>query len=381
MERDKIKVFIFEVMLIFILFFALFMPNIFTRNVLSLIISIYAIIVYKNLKKRKIISIYKNQVILLMFIFSLVYLGVFYLLGLYFGFVKAKVLFSMWSIFRFIIPLTIIIISSEIIRNIFLSNYLSFTIKSKKFELSSTFTFISMLLVDILIYTGVYDLGNIDDFLVALGFVLFASISCNLLYNYISIRYGHKGIVIYRLITILFVYFIPVIPDMYIFFRSFLRMIYPYIIYIILEKLYSKNEFVVAYKDKKKELFFNTLLITVTTLVIMLISCQFKFGILVIGSRSMSGTLNKGDAIIYEKYNNGTLNQGEVILFEYNGMQTIHRIVDIKNVNGEYRYYTKGDANSSMDDGYRIKNNIIGLVKIRIKYVGYPTLWMRELFS
>jgi positive regulator of sigma E activity len=109
-------------------------------------------------------------------------------MGLYFGFERSKIVLSIWSIFRFIIPLTIIIISSEIIRNIFLSQKLIIGIKSKKVNASLFLTYISMVLVDLLIYTGVYDLNNLDDFLLALGFVLFASLSCNLLFNYISKR-------------------------------------------------------------------------------------------------------------------------------------------------------------------------------------------------
>ena len=34
----------------------------------------------------------------------------------------------------------------------------------------------------------------------------------------------------------------------------------------------------------------------------MLISCKFKFGVLVIGSGSMTGTINKGDIVLYETY-------------------------------------------------------------------------------
>ena len=54
---------------------------------------------------------------------------------------------------------------------------------------------------------------------------------------------------------------------------------------------------------------------------------------------------------------------------------------EIKNVNGVYRYYTKGDANKNIDDGYVTEDKIYALVKLKVKYIGYPTLWVRELFS
>lgn len=381
MKKDKFKTFILELLLIVILFFALFASNIITRNVLSIIIFLYMFVVIYNLKKRSIDSIYKKQVSILMLIFGLIYIGIFYLLGLYFGFTKAKVVLSWWSLFRFIIPLSVIIVASEIIRKLFLSQKTEIKIKTSKVNLSPVLSYISMVLLDLLIYTGVYDLTNLDDFLTALGFVLFASLSCNLLYNYISSRFGSVGNIIFRLMTILFIYIIPITPDVYIFFRSFLRMLYPYIIYLILEKFYSSNDFTIAYNDKKREVVGNTILLVVITLFIMLISCQFKYGILVVGSKSMTGSINMGDAVIFESYDNQQIELGQVIIFDYNGLQTIHRVVDIKNVNGQYRYYTKGDANKNNDIGYAIDDNIYGLVKLKVKYIGYPTIWIRELFS
>jgi len=381
MKKDAIKICFYELLLIVILFFALFAPKIFNRMTLAIVMLVYMLLAIFFLKKRKIQSINKKQVTILMTIFAMIYLGVFYAMGLYFGFERSKIVLSVWSLFRFIIPLTIIIISSEIIRNIFLSQKLIIGIKSIKVNASLFLTYISMVLVDLLIYTGVYDLNNLDDFLLALGFVLFASLSCNLLFNYISKRYGSKGIIIFRLITVLFAYIIPIIPSVYLFFRTFLRMLYPYIIYAILEKLFSKNDFAVAYNDKKKEFVGNTFLIICISLVIMLISCQFRFGILVIGSKSMTGSINKGDAVIFEKYDDQKIKNGQVIIFDYNNIRTVHRVIDIRKVNGEIRYFTKGDANKDEDEGYVTTDEIHGLVKLKVKYIGYPTIWVRDLFS
>ena len=152
-------------------------------------------------------------------------------------------------------------------------------------------------------------------------------------------------------------------------------------IYLVLEKLYSKNDYSIGRNEKKKELFGNTFLIVISALLVMLISCQFRYGIIVVGSGSMTGTIDKGDAVIFEKYDNQEIQVGQVIIFDYNNIQTIHRVVDIQKVNGEYRYYTQGDANSRKDDDYRIAEDIYALVDLRVKYLGYPTLWVRDLFS
>lgn len=381
MEKDKIRVFILEILLIIFLFFALFALNIFSRKILALSLGIYAIIVSLFFKKRRFPSINKKQVTTLMVVFSMLYIAIFYLLGLYFGFEKSKILFSFRTIIDFILPLSIIIISSEWIRGTFLSHKLEIGYKTKKKDLSIVFTYISMVIIDLLIYTEVYNIRVLDDFLTVLGFIFFSSLSCNLLYNYITNRYGIKGVIIFRLITVLFAYIIPIVPDLYIFFRSFLRMLYPYLIYLVFEKMFSKNDYSMGRQEKRKEMIGNTLIIALSAALVMLISCEFRYGIIVVGSESMAGTINKGDAVVFEKYTNQEIKNGQVIIFNYNNIQTIHRVVEVQRINGEYRYYTQGDANKRKDEDYRTKEDIYALVDLKVKYIGYPTLWVRELFS
>ncbi len=371
MKKDKIKVIIFEFLLILILLLTLFVTKGINKSTFALVLTISAIILSKIIKVKKIDSIYKKQVAWLMFGFSIIYLIAFYLMGLYFGYYKSPTPFSYITVVKFIIPFIFIILSSEKIRTILITN---------KSKLSKILVFIIMVLIDLIIYTGVYNLSNLEDILTVLGFILFSSIACNLLYNYISIRFTSKGIIIYRLITILYVYFIPIIPDVYVFFRSFLRMLYPYIIYLVLEYTYSKTTYASEYKDRNKNVIGISIGMFITTVIISLISCQFKYGALVIGSGSMTGTIDKGDVIIYEKYNNTPIENKTIIMFEKDNKKVIHRVVDIISVNSNVRYYTKGDANDSNDEGYITSNEIKGLYKFKIKYIGYPTIWIRDIF-
>lgn len=372
MKKDKIRVILLEFLLLIILSLALFVPSIINRKILALIITLFAIITVLVVKKKTIKSIYKKQVLWLMIGFGVIYLIVFYLMGLYFGYYEAAAKFSLKTIWDFIIPFVLIIVSSEIIRSLLIG---------QKWKISKILVPINMILIDLIVYTGVYDLTNFDDVLAVIGFIFFASVACNLLYDYISIRYGSDGIIAYRLITVLFAYIIPYIPDVYIFFRSFLRMVYPYIIYLVFEYTYSKTNYATAYKDKGKNIAFTTILLIVMILIIALISCRFKYGILVIGSGSMTGTINKGDAVIFKSYKGESLEDGKIIIFNNKNVKTVHRIVNTENVNGEYRYFTKGDSNQQMDNDYRTKKDIVGITLFKIKYIGFPSLWVRDIFD
>ena len=96
----------------------------------------------------------------------------------------------------------------------------------------------------------------------------------------------------------------------------------------------------------------------------------------------MTGTINKGDIVLVEKYNkNEKIDTGDIIVFMDNDTKIVHRVIEQKVMGDETRYYTKGDANQQEDDGYRIQENIVGQVKGRIPYIGYFTLWVNDLIG
>jgi len=371
MKKVRLLDYIYEIILMVILFFALFVSKIFTRIVLAVILVMYTICIHKVIKKRKTKLIHYKQVTILMILFGILYIVAFYLMGLYFGFYKSIYVFGINVIIKYIIPLTSIIISTEIIRNIFIA---------KEDKISKIMVFIAMVILDIILYSNIYAITDFDGFLSMIGFTVFASISSNLLYNYISDKYGKAPIIGFRLITILYAYIMPIIPNVYMFFRCFLRMLYPYLIYLVLETAYSKRSILQSYQNKSKRIFETLICIVISVLFIMLISCKFKYGMLIIGSGSMTGTIDKGDAIIYEAYTNQEIDVDDIIIFEKDGMKVVHRVIDVRLVNGEYRYYTKGDYNQEADDGHIEENQIIGITKFKIKYIGYPTLWLRDIF-
>lgn len=384
MKKDSIKLLIIEFLLCIILFIALVVSNKVSNISLAIIISIFTIIIKTSFKKKNTTkkSIYTKQVNYLMIGFAILYLSVFYLLGLlHYNFVNLSILFNLKTLYRYIIPIIIIIITTEIIREILLLQKINLRISKHKINISVILNFIIMVLVDLIIYTKIYDITKLNDMLMIIGFILFSSVSCNLFYNYITSRYGTKGIIIYRIITTIYMYIIPIIPDMYIYFRTFLRMLYPYLMYLVIDKTYSKTLLVLPNNQKKKNFLSITIIIVIALVTTMLISCEFKCGVLVIGSGSMQGTINVGDVVLFESYDNQEIEIGQIIIFNKNNIRLVHRVVDIKNVNGVLRYYTKGDKNKEIDDGFITKSDIVGITKARIVYLGYPSLMLKELFN
>lgn len=372
MKIDKIKVYALEIMLLAILSFAIFVPNIFGKGILAISFSIYTIVLWYVVKKRKASSVNSKKVSIIILIIGMIYVIGFYILGIFFGYYNAIYKFTFYTVITQIIPITLIIVSTELIRNIFLAQNTKYT---------NIIIFLITVIIDLIVYYNVYNINSFETFRELICFSLFASIACNLLYNYISNRYGVIPNIIYRLITVLYVYIIPIIPNVYIFFRCVLRVIYPFVIYQILEYMFTLKKRVVSNNDKKRKIIVLTVLIMLALIVVMIVSCQFRFGALIVGSGSMTGTINKGDVIITEKYNNNKeIEQGQIIVFEKEQIKIVHRVIEVKNINGEKRYTTKGDTNQKADEGYITKENIKGIYKYRIKYIGCLSIWIRNFF-
>jgi signal peptidase len=179
----------------------------------------------------------------------------------------------------------------------------------------------------------------------------------------------------------MYVYVIPTHTGMADAILSMIKLALPIIMYALVSGLFEKKKKVALQKGAKLSALGTVLTAVAVVSIAMLISCQFRYGAIVIATESMTGEINKGDIIIYEEYTDQTIKEGQVIVFLQNNNRIIHRVVRIETVAGEIRYYTKGDANESEDRGYRTDSDIVGLTDIKLAYLGYPTLWLREIID
>ncbi len=359
-----------EIILLLSLLICAFFISSNTRYVLSIIVLIFSIGIPFLVKKESIPYTSRYRVRTAMIVFAILYLALFYTLGIYAGFYESVIKFSFKNIFLYIIPITITIVGTEIIRNKLL------VLNTKTSYLLVTLITVG---IDVLLYVNIYNLKVLSDFLIVLGFLIFSSFSTNIFYNYMSPRYGKEPIIIYRLITTLFVYIIPVTPNVYIYFRTFIRIIYPFAMYLHIDSRYNPDREVERTVDKRKQNITAVALFIFLTLFIMLVSCKFTFGAIVVGSGSMQKEIDKGDVVVFK--NSKKIKVGDVIVFEKNNMKIVHRVIKISSKDNENIYYTKGDANKTMDNGFVNEKKVLGKLLFKIKYLGKPTLWLREKFS
>jgi signal peptidase len=102
--------------------------------------------------------------------------------------------------------------------------------------------------------------------------------------------------------------------------------------------------------------------------------------LVVVTSESMTPNLRTGDLLVIQKQAPENIVLGNIIVFyaSFNDDPVVHRVVEIEVVGDEIHWYTKGDANSGNDLGYRTYDDIIGVVVFVVPYLGYVTLFLHE---
>ena len=336
----------------------------------AVLLPVVAVIAGRLIKKRTIPSIYKGQVLMLMTVIALLYLMLYFLTGLYFGLGRTTE-YTPLSILTEALPIASAVISVEYLRNILLC---------EKSTGVATGALIASVLLDVVLTLRPGALNSADRVMELAG-IIAPSICAALLYNYLTRRYGIKPIISFRLITILYIYFIPMLPKMNDVLQVVIKTALPVVIYLFIDALYEKKPKIARKRSRGFAAVALSLSSAALLFVIAVVSCQFRFGALVIGSDSMTGELSVGDVAVYESYGDEEIDVSDVIVFNRNGSKIIHRVIKKENIDGENRYTTKGDANEDADPGYRTDSDIIGIVKLKIPYVGYPTVWLQNIFE
>lgn len=341
-----------------------------------LITKLLLVIKYFGLEKKN--DRYEKENLLNVLFIVLAYYFITYILGLFIEFVQSSYIIDFVHIIKNALPVLIIILLSELLRY-------EYTTKGKENKLIICISVLFFILVDVSYLVKLETLKDLDAIIKCLGTIVLPSIAKNIMLTYQCYYSNYKITIIYRCLMELPVYMLPILPNLGIYINSSIQVILPAIILYITYELYkSKDNHDKIKKSKTYDIFFY-LVIAALIFITALTSGLFKYYILAVGSGSMTPNVNKGDAVIVEKLDIDEIKKikiGEILVFKKEGKIIVHRVVQKNKITeDEYYFYTKGDNNNSYD-GYPISiDNIIGVVKVRIKFIGYPTVLLNEILE
>lgn len=296
-----------------------------------------------------------------------------YLLGIVLGFTRGY-RYSFNNLFFNIIPIIILTYLIEYLRFI--------VVKNNYTNYKSTLVF-TVLLTAVEVYSSlnIASLSSSYKIFVFISLIVLPALAENLLCTYLTYKVGLYPCLLFRLIIKLYIYILPIVPNLGNYLFSFVKILTPFIIFYNVNKtlLVEEKSKVIIKKGTIK--IFSIVTIATSIILVILVSGIFRSRLIAVGSSSMAPVYYRGDAVIFEYIKPEELRKGDILVFNHGGRIITHRIVDIKIKQNTFYFNTKGDANDNEDGFLTSSKDVIGKVNYVIKYIGFPTVWVNELFE
>lgn len=313
-----------------------------------------------------------------MIIIVLIYLIIYFFLGLIFGYTRSPYSHTIKGIFKNVWQTVVVIIGVEFIRSFLLNN----NNKNKLFIVISVIIFF---LIELNINTYLSNTAERESAFKYISSVVIPLFASSILYTYLSLKGSYKLVLAYRVILETILLLTPIYPDLDWFATGIIGILLPLIIYLLYKYDYDKRKREISRRNLKKQspVSYIPLIILIIIFAGFMLGF-FKYSPIAIVSNSMTPTFYRGDVVVLRKVDEKTLKNMEkytIIVYSIGKQNIVHRVIDIKEVNGEIFYQTKGDANNSPDADLVSTDQVIGIYQFSIKYIGYPSVWLSEYFN
>ena len=376
-QRSKKNFLLLGLFFLYIVFFVVYI----SKNLLKysesitaaflILITFFAVLLLGYRKDKT--SILKKSLFNLVLSAVIFFFVVIYLYGLFFGFLKTPYNLSFFGILNNIISPLVILVCSELFRYILISSN-----KDKKHICISTT--IILIFLEMTFNLNIFHFDSLSSWFKIISSCLLHLTAKNALLSYLSFYAGYKPGIVYRLIMDMYIYVLPIVPDLGDYIECIAMIVLPFFIYLKSSEMveYYENTFEREFKVSKSLGSEIATLIPVILLAV-LTSGFFPWKLLGVGSESMEPKINKGDAVFAVKTNVNELQIGDIIVFEQQDKEIIHRISDIIEEDGSLYFITKGDNNNSEDDWRVSPEDIHAKVYGHIPWIAYPSIYIKEL--
>ena len=375
MKKNNVLIYAIEI-LVFILALVLYMLTMVISSGLKgylaitflLIILITNIVLFGFSRKKGFYSNYAFLAVLSVLMASGI---IIYLLGLLLGFNKGYGFFN--RLFSSVIPILGIVILTELNRKVLTD--VSFTSKKSMILLSIAF---AVFQISYSYNTSI--LRDFYSFFVFLSTIVLPCFAESFLCTYLVYKANYKISIFFRIVVEMYLYMLPIIPNLGYYIYAFIKIIVPFIIFSMINRTVIQEEKARKIIRKNNIIVFSIPLVIASCILVILVSGIFDLRLVAIASNSMDKTFSRGDAVLIRYASPSEIEVGDVMAFKHNNVIVTHRVVNIDKKNDyDISFRTKGDANDNID-GYIVKGEeVIGKINIVVKYIGYPTVLINEI--
>ena len=295
-------------------------------------------------------------------------------LGLLLGYTHSSFSLKLGDFVGAFLPIMLLSIETELLRYVIFRSYFR-----RKIPVVIFTTIV--IVMNILMALNATSFVGSEATFIAICTAFLPIIATELLCSYLCLSVGLQPALIYKMAARLYLYVLPFLPNLGHFLYAVVAIALPALIYLLTHNLQQAN-----LKDQKRIRYRNRFIISVPIIAILLaivclVSGIFKHQIIAVASDSMRPTFVRGDAVILEKCSASDIHENDILVFKHEGIIVTHRVVQIDTKNNRLQFTTKGDHNEENDSFVTGESQVIGRVVIINKYIGFPTVWLSELFK
>ena len=373
MKKSYFKLALFSLALIILFLVNSFIFHFLTQNLFNIFLLFLIGITYFVFGFEKDRHRYQKDIILELTILMISFFLLYYLVGIFIGFAKTSNYFNISSLKNIIIPIIFYHVEKEFLRYQLL----------RKTSLSKALTALIILLfilMDSVIPVSSHSFGFTREIFLVFALNIMPSITENIFCTFLSKNFGYLPSIFYLLVMQLSQYFLPIIPNPNEYLYSIIFFLYPLVMMRLVKNYLkiSKTENTSLDYSKGKYYFLGYgFAIIILTILVYFVSGYFRYYTIAIASGSMENTIFKGDVVIIDKEYQ-TIDKNDILAYQYENKVVVHRVYKMIDTGSEKFIYTKGDANSNFDQYKVTEDMIMGVVKVKIPLIGYPTVLLNE---
>ena len=295
-------------------------------------------------------------------------------LGLIFNYTYSSFSLNISHIFGIFLPIFIISITTELLRYVIFHNYY------RKHVPVVIFTTISIIM-NIVLLTNSSSFANYEAIFITICTTIIPIIATETLCSYLCYKVGLRPALIYKLCARLYPFVLPILPNLGNFIFAVAAIVLPAIIFLFTYNIHLANRKDQRRIQKRNQLMITIPIIAVLLVIVALVAGIFKHQIIAIASDSMQPTFARGDAVLIEKMDSNKIREGDILVFKHDGIIITHRVRQIVVENDNNYFITQGDNQEEIDSFVTEESQVIGRVVGISKYIGYPTVWLNDLFK
>ena len=324
-------------------------------------------------RDKKLIRNYHKEFSQTVFIISIIYFIIYYILGLIIGYSYNVYSTSFIGILRNIVVIVVPLLFREEVRSRFLF------LNKKKFGIF----FITLLFIVLELFSSTFfTYSNNEELFINFFSVFLPIVIENILLTYLAYIGIRSTVYAYFIPMLISRYFIPITLDVDWFFALLFQLILVVVIfYVSFNEYLWKEKRIYSYKTNKTNSVVYLFGVVLIVSFGLFVAGVFKYRPVAILTYSMEPIFTRGDAVIVEKLDDdekNKLKKGDIIQYQVDKTVVVHRIIKVKKEDNKKVYILKGDNNNAKDPKPVYMEQIMGKVLFSIPKVGYPSVWLSE---